>query len=215
MIKDLVSKNRSFRRFHQDAAVRRDTLRDLVDLARLSASAANQQPLKYIVSCDPDTNAAIFATLSWAAALKDWPGPSEGERPSAYIIVLEDTQLSNAFLKCDVGIAAQSILLGATEKGLGGCMIASIQREVLRGKFDIPAHLEIALIIALGKPKEEVVLEDLVSSGSVNYWRDETGVHHVPKRLLEDIIIEEPSLMKPRVGEQRLFDASPGYAVPA
>ncbi len=190
MIKDLIAKNRSCRRFHQDSLITLDALRELVDLARWSASAGNQQPLKYLLSCDPGKNADIFSTLAWAAALKDWPGPSEGERPSAYIIMLEDTGLSNPWLKCDIGIAAQSILLGATEKGLGGCMIASIQHEELRGMLTIPEHLEISLVVALGKPKEEVVVEAIAPSGDVNYWRDDKGVHHVPKRLLDDIIIE-------------------------
>jgi nitroreductase len=189
VIKDLVIKNRSCRRFHQDYPVSADTLRALVDLARLSASAGNQQPLKYRLSCDPGRNADIFSTLAWAAALKDWPGPSEGERPSAYIVMLEDTKLSNPWLKCDIGIAAQSILLGATEQGLGGCMIASIQREKLREKLEIPEYLEISLVVALGKPKEEVVVVDVDPSGDVNYWRDGRGIHHVPKRLLDDIII--------------------------
>ncbi len=190
MIKDLVAKNRSCRRFHQDSPITLDTLRELVDLARLSASAGNQQPLKYLLSYDPGKNADIFSTLAWAAALKDWPGPSVGERPSAYIVILEDTGLSNPWLKFDIGIAAQSILLGATEKGLGGCMIASVQSEKLRGKLAIPEHLEISLVVALGKPKEEVVVEAIGPSGNINYWRDDKGVHYVPKRRLDDIIIE-------------------------
>jgi len=189
MIKDLVTKNRSCRRFHQDTAISLETLKELVDLARLSASAGNQQPLKYMLSCDPAKNANIFSTLAWAAALKAWPGPSEGERPSAYIIMLEDTELSNPWLKCDIGIAAQSILLGATEKGLGGCMIASVQHEKLREKLAVPEHLEISLVVALGKPKEKIVVESVDPSGNVNYWRDDREGHHVPKRLLDDIII--------------------------
>jgi len=189
MIKDLVAKNRTCRRFHQDVPMTRDTLRGLVDLARLSASAGNQQPLKYMLSCEPARNADIFSTLAWAAALKDWPGPSEGERPSAYIIMLEDTRLSTPYLKCDVGIAAQSILLGAAEQGLAGCMIASVQREKLREKLAIPEEFDIALVVALGRPKEEVVVEEVGPSGNVNYWRDDRGVHHVPKRPLDDIII--------------------------
>ena len=189
MIRDLITKNRSYRRFHQNVPVGLDILRELVDLARLSASAANKQPLKYIRSCDPDRNAIVFSTLAWAASLKDWPGPSGGERPSAYIIILEDKGLSNPYVKYDVGIAAQSILLGAAEKGLGGCMIASVKREKLREGRAIPDSCEIALVVALGKPKEEVVIEDVPSSGDTTYWRDGDSVHHVPKRLLEDIIV--------------------------
>ncbi|MCJ7655727.1 MAG: nitroreductase family protein, partial [Dehalococcoidia bacterium] len=136
MLKDLVLKNRSYRRFHQEVSIELETLRELVDLARLSASALNLQPLKYVLSCEPRKNALIFSHLGWAGYLKDWPGPAEGERPSAYIIVLGDTEISRAF-GCDHGIAAQSILLGATERGLGGCMIATVKRQELSQALDI------------------------------------------------------------------------------
>lgn len=159
-----------------------------MDLARLSASASNLQPLKYILSTDPATNGKIFPWLRWAAYLSDWKGPEEGERPSAYIVILKDTRISQA-VGTDHGIAAQSILLGATESGLGGCMIASIQKDELRRTLGIADYLEILMVLALGKPKEEVRLEQLGPSGDVRYWRDESGVHHVPKRSLDDIII--------------------------
>lgn len=188
MIKDLILKNRSYRRFHEEEAVELDTLRSLVDLARLSASAANRQPLKYILSCDPKRNVLIFPHLAWAGYLKDWDGPQEGERPSAYIIILGDKEISRSF-GCDHGIAAQSILLGAVERGLGGCIIGSIRREKLRQALQIPDRYEILLVLALGKPKEKVVIETLGPDGDIRYWRDKEGVHHVPKRSLDEIII--------------------------
>ena len=189
MIKELVAKNRSYRRFYEDVPISLETLRELVDLARLAASAANMQPLKYILSCDRKKNALVFEHLAWAGYLKDWPGPSEGERPSAYIIMLGDTEIAKNVV-CDHGIAAQSILLGAVEKGLGGCMIASIQREKLRETLNIPPRYDILLVLALGKPKETVVIEKMGPEGNVRYWRDGEGRHHVPKRSLEEIIVE-------------------------
>ncbi len=188
MIRDLIISNRSYRRFYQEVPVEYDTLKELVDLARQSASAANLQPLRYILSCDPKRNALIFSHLAWAAYFKDWPGPSEGERPSAYIIILEDTQIGHP-LHCDHGIAAQSILLGATEKGLGGCIIGGIKKQGLRQALEIPQRYEILLVLALGKPKETVVLETIGTDGDVKYWRDSKEIHHVPKRALDDIII--------------------------
>lgn len=188
MIKDLILKNRSYRRFHQEVAIDLETLRELVDMARCSASGANRQPLKYILSCNPQKNATIFQHLRWAASLKDWPGPSEGERPAAYIIVLGDTEISKNYF-VDHGIAAQSILLGAVDKGFGGCMLAAIQKDGLRKDLNIPERYEILLTIALGKPKEKVVLETVGSDGNTTYWRDEDSTHHVPKRPLDDIII--------------------------
>lgn len=189
MLKDLIIKNRSYRRFHQQEKVEISTLEELVDLARLSASAANLQPLKYYISSDEHTNGLIFPHLSWAGYLKDWPGPSEGERPSAYIIILGDKTITNSF-GCDHGIACQSILLGATEKGLGGCIIASIQKNDLRNKLNIPEKYDILLAIALGKPKEIVEIEQLGQNGDVKYWRDNQSHHHVPKRQLKELIIK-------------------------
>jgi nitroreductase len=188
MLHDLIARSRSCRRFDETSVIDRTTLESLVELARLSPSAANQQPLKYILSCDPETNAAIFPHLTWAGYLKDWPGPAEGERPSAYLVILGDTKVSRNF-GCDHGIAAQSMLLGATEKGLAGCMIGLVARDDLREALGIPARYEILLVIALGKPAEEVVIEEVGAQGDIKYWRDDEGTHHVPKRSLKDLIV--------------------------
>jgi nitroreductase len=190
MLRELILKNRSYRRFHQDVSIDINTLRSLVDLARLSASAANLQPIRYILSCDPRTNAEIFRHLLWAGYLRDWPGPEEGERPAGYIIILRDTRLSPA-VDCDHGIAAQSILLGATEAGLGGCIIGSILYEGLMEAFSIPEEYEILLVLALGKPKEVVILEEVGPQGEIKYWRDEQGHHHVPKRSMDELILKQ------------------------
>jgi len=171
MIRELILKNRSYRRFYQEVAIELETLRELIDLARLSASAANRQPLKYIICCEPQKNALIFPHLGWAGYLKDWPGPAEGERPSAYIIVLGDTEISQSFL-CD-----------------HGCIIATIHKDSLRKALEIPPRYEILLVLALGKPRETAVIEAINPGGDIKYWRDSDGVHHVPKRSLDDIII--------------------------
>lgn len=197
MLKDLVlpslvTRNRTYRRFYEDAPIDIATLRELVDLARLSASAANRQPLRYILSTDREINAEIFPTLGWAGYLKDWPGPIEGERPAAYIVVLADTTLSlPAYVGVDHGLAAQNILLGAVERGLGGCIIGSVKRDQLRQVLAIPERYEILVVLALGKPKETVVVEEIGPDGDIKYWRDADGVHHVPKRRLTDLIIGE------------------------
>jgi len=188
MFKDLVLKNRSYRRFYEEESITRETLLELIDIARLAPSAGNIQPLKYIISCDPQKNSLIFPHLGWAAYLPDWSGPAPGERPSAYIIILGDKNISQSF-GCDHGIAAQTIRLGATEKGLGGCIIGSINRKKLGQALNIPAQFEILLVIALGKPREVVMLETVGPDGDIKYWRDENGKHHVPKRTLEEIII--------------------------
>ncbi len=190
MLEDLIRENRSYRRFHQDVPVKMETLRALVDLARLSASGANLQPLKYLLSSDPETNATIFPRTHWAGYLRDWDGPAEGERPSAYVIILGDTEIRTSF-GVDEGIAAQSIMLGATERGLGGCMLGALDRDELRDALNIADRYEILLALALGKPKETVVLEEVGADGDIKYYRDENGVHHVPKRSLEELVLRE------------------------
>ncbi|MCP4229857.1 MAG: nitroreductase family protein [bacterium] len=188
MLKDLIQKNRSYRRFHQDVEVNEKTLNELIELARLSPSGMNKQPLRFILSFEAEKNAAIFENTRWARNLPDWPGPEEGERPSAYIVILGDTTIRKPFGQ-DPGIAAHSILLGATERGLGGCMIGNLNREGLRTALDIDEKYEIPLVLAIGKPKETVVIEELEPDGDYRYYRDGEGVHYVPKRGLNELII--------------------------
>ena len=192
LVKDLILKNRSYRRFDQSVTFPIDLLREMVEAARMSGSARNMQPLKYMLFNDPGDCEKIFPTTAWAGYLKDWSGPVDGERPTAYIIQLGDLELTDDWW-CDDGIAAQSMLLTAVEAGFGGCIIGSLQREKLRSLLEIPERFKIIQVIALGKPIEEVVIDDATAGEDgqtdIKYWRDEKGVHHVPKRGLDELII--------------------------
>ncbi len=183
---DLVKLNRSYRRFDETFEINKQLLLYLVDLARLTPSAANQQPLRYFLSWDLKTNNNIFHHLGWAGYLKNWAGPKEGERPTSYIVICCH---KNSVPDCDHGIAAQTILLGAVEKGLGGCIIASIKKQKLKITLGLPEEFEILLVIALGKPVEKVVIEPVKENDDIKYWRDDQLTHHVPKRRLNEIVI--------------------------
>lgn len=182
MIRELISR-RTCRYFYQAVPVGLDTLRELVDLARLSPSGHNAQPLKYLLSNEPDKNALIFTHIDLGGSRQ-----LEGERPAAYIIILGDTEIAKSF-GCNHGVAAQSIMLGAAEKGLGACIIANIKRDQLRQALSIPERYEILLVMALGKPKDVSVIEPIGPDGRTFPWRDEKNVRHVPKRSLDDVII--------------------------
>ncbi|MBM4404078.1 MAG: nitroreductase family protein, partial [Candidatus Cloacimonetes bacterium] len=184
MLKDLIRSNRSYRRFDARHLIDQDTLTDLIALARLSASAGNLQNLRFYLSCTPQTNDVIFPHLRWAAYLRYWKGPAEEERPTAYILLLGPEQVSK-FHHYDAGIAAQSITLGAAEKSLGACLIASFDREELHSKLHLPEELDILLVVALGKPAEKVMIDEVSDPDDMEYWRDEDDVHHVPKRSLD------------------------------
>jgi len=187
-LKELIAKNRTIRRFDESFRIDHQILEQLVGLARLSASGANKQPLKYLIYNEAADCDRVFPYTAWAAYLKEWPGPDKGERPSAYIIVLGDTSISESF-GVDHGIAAQSIMLGAVNEGLGGCIIASIKRDGLRNELKIPQQYEILLVLAIGKPVENVIIEDM-KNGEVKYWHDKEKNHHVPKRSLEELILK-------------------------
>ncbi len=186
-ILDLIKKNRSYRRFYQEKPIKTEELELMVEAARFSASSRNVQPLKFYLANTPELNAKIFATLGWAGYLTDWDGPTEGERPSGYIIQLLDKNIS-ASASCDHGITAQSILLQAVELGYGGCIIASVKRETLAKELELPQNLEILQVLALGVPKEEVVVDDM-EENNFKYWREPDGKHHVPKRTLDELIV--------------------------
>jgi nitroreductase len=190
MLKDLVQRNRSYRRFDQSARIQLSSLRELVDLMRLTASGGNKQPLKYMLITSEEVCAKVFPQLRWAAYLKDWGGPEEGERPAAYIIVLGDTTIASNF-GVDPGIAMQTLLLGAVEQGFGGCMLANILRDELKAVLEIPSQFEILYVIALGKPVEKVLVDPVGADGDIKYWRDAQQIHHLPKRALSDLIIDE------------------------
>ncbi len=186
-VEDLIVRNRSYRRFDEEKRIDRETLLALVDLARRTPSAANRQPLKYVLVHEKGDCDRMFPSLHWAGALKDWVGPAEGERPAAYVLVLLDTEITRD-AGCDHGISAQSMLLGAVERGLGGCMLGAIERPQIVQDFGIPERYKVLLVVALGVPAEKCVLEEVAGDGDTTYYRDDGGVHHVPKRRLEDVV---------------------------
>jgi len=179
-------KNRSYRRFFQNEEITTEDLKKMVEAARLSPSSRNIQPIKFYINNKREINSKIFPNLGWAGYLKEWDGPSEGERPSAYIILLHDKDISAGY-SCDNGIFAQSILLQAVDLGFGGCMIGTFKKDSLSELLKLPENLEIILVIALGKPKETVIV-DVMKNGDFKYWRDQDQNHHVPKRTLEELI---------------------------
>ncbi|WP_285906159.1 nitroreductase family protein [Pseudodesulfovibrio pelocollis] len=186
--KELVAGSRTRRVFDESRPVGVQTLAGLVDLARLTPSGRNLQPLKYVVVADEALCARIFPLLGWAGYFKDWPGPGPGQRPTGYIVVLLDRDIADS-PGCDHGIAAQTIMLGAADMGLGGCIIGTVNRGKLADILGLADSFEVLLVLALGVPAEEVVVETLPPDGKIEYWRGTDGRHHVPKRSLDELIV--------------------------
>ena len=188
MFRELVLKNRSYRAFDESRKLTREELLELVDLARLTPSSANRQPLKYHIAWEADKVAEIQGLTKWAAALPQLNLPRSGKRPTAFIVICQDMSVNSAFL-VDVGIAAQTMLLAAAEKGLGGCMIGNFPKDKMAELLKLPEKVEPKLVVAIGKPAEEIVLCEVGEDGKTNYYRDEAGTHYVPKRKLDDILL--------------------------
>ncbi len=183
----LVRRARSIRRFDEADRIDEAALRHLVDLARVTPSGANNQPLRYRLVHAPAACATVFAHLAWAGYLRTWDGPAAGERPTGYVVLL--SKAASGPPECDLGIAMQTMQLGAHAAGWGCCMFGSIKREALHRALALPEELAIRYVMAFGRPAETVALEDLRAPEDIEYWRDEDGVHHVPKRALEDILV--------------------------
>ncbi|MBD3211177.1 MAG: nitroreductase [Candidatus Lokiarchaeota archaeon] len=185
--KDLVKKRRTIRRFTQDS-ITIDTLKSLIEYARLAPSAANIQSLRYIIVKDSYVCKKVFPLVRWAANLpEDERAPEEDRRPTAYIIVLNDIDIKKG-AKYDIGAAVQNILLGAADEGLGACWMGSIERDKLRILFSVPDKYEITHVISLGYPDEKSEIEPF--EGSYKYWKDENGTMHVPKLSIEELIFK-------------------------
>jgi len=186
--KNIVQNTRATRRFKKDVIIPRHELIELINLARVVSSAKNMQPLKYIAITDDNIKQEVYKPLKWAAHLTDWD-QSEDEKPSAYILVLNDTRI-DGFSAIDSGISMQTILLGATVKGYNGCILASIDKKAYKELFNLESHLEPMFIIALGVSNEEVKIVDIKHS-KTDYYRDDKDAHCVPKRKLSAVLIDE------------------------
>ena len=187
MLKELLLKNRSYRRFYQHITIDNTSLLNWIDNSRLGASGRNAQSLKYKIVNHTNDNQKVFECLKWAGYLTNWEGPVEGEKPAAYILIYNDENISKNYF-CDDGIAIQNILLSAVEEGFGGCIIKVFDAEKLKRLFPVQENLIPIEILALGKPKEQVIITEM-KNNDIKYWRDEKEIHYVPKRKLDDILL--------------------------
>lgn len=191
--REMVEKNRSWSGFDESRIITREELLELADSARLKASGANRQPLRYDLIEQKEDVKAVLALTRWAAALPERHLPDPGKGPTAFVVLLQETEWVREAAACqrDVGIAAQTLLLAAVEKGLGGLMIGNFDGAALAAERRYPEHLVPQLVIALGKPAETIVLTEVGPDGSTAYWRDDQDVHYVPKRRLEDVVVPD------------------------
>lgn len=195
MLKDLVLKNRSYRGYDESVSISKETLLEFVDCARLCPSSVNKQPLKYCLVYEKGLVEKVRPLTRWARALQPTELPHPGHWPTAFIVICQDSEIDpnlNRYMK-DVGIVAQTMLLAAVEQDLGGCMIGNFTAGEISQALNLKENYHPLLVVAFGKPQEKIMLTEVPESGDTNYYRDEKDVHYVPKRKLEDEVID-PSL---------------------
>lgn len=190
MFQQLVEKNRSYRGFDESVTMTTKQLEELVALARICPCGVNRQPLKYFISADKSLNDVIYPCITWAGLLKGRL-PYPNTKPAGYIVICADTNIAPnpSATATDVGIVAQTMLLGATEMGLGGCMLGAVDMKKLAEIIKLDPQYVIRLVLAIGKPNETVVLTEAID-GDVKYYRTDDDIHYVPKRPLSELIIK-------------------------
>jgi nitroreductase len=187
---EAATQRRTTRKFMQQP-IGRALLEKYIDAARLAPSGANMQPLKYVIVDEPVKIKQVFENVKWSAYIAPEGDPKEGERPVAFIVIMADTEIKKAGYELDAGAAAQSIFLTAWEDGVGTCWMGAIDRDKIKEVLKIPDRYVINTVIALGYMAEHPVAEDM--KDSVKYYKDPSGVLHVPKRTLKDVLVETES----------------------
>ena len=191
MLIDLVRKNRSFRGYDHSRKITKEELLCMVEAARLCPSSVNIQPFKYYLAYEEDKVSVLQKETHWARGLPEMTLPHPGKEPTAFIVICQDQRIfeSLARFQKDVGIVAQTMLLQAVEMGLGGCMIGNFNAASVKEVLGLEEQLHPLLIVAVGKPDEEIILTDVGEGGSTSYYRDDEDRHYVPKRALADIVL--------------------------
>mgnify|MGYP001071610351 CR=1 FL=1 len=184
---DLILKRRTIRKFRQDD-ISLETLKKLVNSARVAPSAANLQLLEYIIVNCSEKCKKIFKCLKWAGYIKPEGNPKKSEEPAAYVIFLVNVSLANGdSYRIDCGASVQNLILAALEEGIGSCIIGSCDRDKIKKILDVPGNKKIEFLVALGYPSEEPIMEDS-KNGNIKYYKDPSGKLHVPKRPLKEIL---------------------------
>lgn len=185
-VKELIRKRRTVRKF-EAKPISKKQLEEYIDAARLAPSAANLQPLKYVVVNSGKMNAKLFEKLKWAGYLAPNYNPKDDERPASYIVICADKKIRENGFDTDMGMAAENIVLAALSDGVGSCVLGAIDREGIRELLSLEENLAVLSVIALGYPKEEP--REVVMKDSVKYYLDDNTLC-VPKRSMEEILIK-------------------------
>ena len=185
-INELINMRRTIRKFRQ-VEISEDLLLKYVDAARVAPSGGNLQPLKFAIINSKDKVEEMFQYVKWAGYLAPHYNPKEGERPTAYIVVLADLSVRKSGYDMDVGAAVENIILSSFDDGVGSCWIASVDREKTAELLNLPDNLIVSCVVALGYPDEQPKAVELTDE-DIKYYLDNDNTLCVPKRSISDVL---------------------------
>ena len=187
-VDELLLRNRSYRGYNKSFVVSEDMLRRIVAVCSRIPSARNQQALRFRLVTKGDESDIVLKNLKMGASLPQLHLPLPGTEPEAFIVVCS-TKEEDSMVDIDLGIALQSMLLKAVEMGLGGLIIGAFNRVAIQEGLQMPYRP--LMLLAIGKPSEKIELVSIHNGESQTYYRDERGVHYVPKIKSDELIINK------------------------
>lgn len=184
-LQKLLRASRSYRGYDTSFKVREDQLRSIIEVATLCPSARNQQVLRFRPVLDAEAD-LVLPHIRLGGALPELHLPFAGTEPRAFVVICSTVPDSH-YVSVDLGIVAQSMLLRATELGLGGICIGAFDHAEIKQKLGL--KYEPLLVLAIGRPNERIELRSCSEGDSLTYYREE-GVHYVPKIKVDDLILK-------------------------
>ena len=184
---DLILNRRTIRKFEQKP-ITDEMMKKYINAARLAPSAANRQPLKYVGIVSKVKVSEVFDNVKWAGYLAPDYNPKENERPTAFIAVCVDNDISKAGYDMDIGASIENIILTALEDGVGACWMGAIDKPKITEILNLPENLTLSCVVALGF-SAETPKDVEMCDGDVKYYL-ENGTLCVPKRSLDEVILE-------------------------
>lgn len=185
-VMETLASRRTYRRFAQ-TPVPQDVVDDMIEAVRLSSCGANRQAVRLVIVNKPDDVARVQPLVKWAAYLPPEQGtPKADEQPTLFVAVVLDTSISGD-LATDAGIALANLTLAAWDKGVGSCIMGSINRPKLTQMLGLSETEKLHVMVALGYPTHAARAVPMTEQTGVKYYLDENRDYCVPKRSKEEI----------------------------
>jgi nitroreductase len=135
-------------RSYEDRAIPDDDLERILEAARRTPSSMNQQAWDFVVVTDRDRLHELARTWRYAAHV--------GASAATIVLVVPASEDGDErdTLQYDIGQVTMSIMLAATDLGIGSGHASVGDQDLARSILGVPEDRECAILIALGFPAD-------------------------------------------------------------